>query len=258
MPTITISDPHGPHSLATARAIATPVNAIGGAFMLHPDTLNPGKAAGYPGGFSYYVVGRGGVLGDVDASVVVSAFAFFAPNLVRSLWEAGVVVEGARNASNRYALACAEWGRQRLGTFTHAERLAELLASVVDQADPTGLALFAGWQTQVRVDDALGRCYQLLHVLRELRGSVHIVAIVAHGITPLEALLGNPGSVGEAQAKRFGWDGEFPDAESLQAAFAAAEELTSALMARHLDVLSESEQNELITLVTEVNDIMNH
>ena len=33
--------------------------------------------------------------------------------------------------------------------------------------------------------------------------------------------------------------------------------LTSALMARHLDVLSESEQNELITLVTEVNDIMN-
>jgi hypothetical protein len=27
-------------------------------------------------------------------------------------------------------------------------------------------------------------------------------------------------------------------------------------MARHLDALSESEQNELITLVTEVNDIM--
>ena len=45
--------------------------------MLHPDTLTPGKAAGYPGGFAYYVVGRGGVLGDVDASVVVSAFAFF-------------------------------------------------------------------------------------------------------------------------------------------------------------------------------------
>ena len=82
------------------------------------------------------------------------------------------------------------------------------------------------------------------------------MAIVAHGITPLEALLVNPGSAGEAQAKRFGWDGEFPDAQSLQAAFAAAEELTNALMARHLDVLSEGEQNELITLVTEVNDIM--
>ena len=258
MPTITTSNPHGPHSLASARAIATPVNAVGGAFMLHPDTLNPGKAAGYPGGFSYYVVGRGGVLGDVDASVVVSAFAFFAPNLIRSLWEAGVVVEGARKASDRYALACAEWGRQRLGTFAHAERLAELLAKVVDQADPSGLALFAGWQTQARVDDALGRCYQLLHVLRELRGSVHIVAIVAHGITPLEALLVNPGSVGEAQAKRFGWEGEFPNAESLQSAFAAAEELTNALMARHLDVLSEGEQNELITLVTEVNDIMSN
>ena len=226
--------------------------------MLHPDTLNPGKAAGYPGGFSYYVVGRGGVLGDVDASVVVSAFAFFAPNLIRSLWEAGVVVEGARKASDRYALACAQWGRQRLGTFAHAERLTELLATVVDQADPSGLALFAGWQTQARVDDALGRCYQLLHVLRELRGSVHIAAIVAHGITPLEALLVNPGSVGEAQAKRFGWDGEFPDAQSLQAAFSEAEELTNAIMARHLDVLSEGEQNELITLVTEVNNIISN
>lgn len=139
--------------------------------MLHPDTLSPGKAAGYPGGFSYYVVGRGGVLGDVDASVVVSAFAFFAPSLVRSLWEAGVVVEGARKASDRYALACAEWGRQRLGAFAHAERLAELLAKIVDHADPTGLVLFAGWQTQACVDDALGRCYQLLHALRELRGA---------------------------------------------------------------------------------------
>lgn len=258
MPSITISNPNGPHSLATAQAIATPVNAIGGAFMLHPDTLNPGKAAGYPGGFSYYVVGRGGVLGDVDASVVVSAFAFFAPNLIRSLWDAGVVVEGARKASDRYALACAQWGRQRLGTFAHAERLAELLATIVDQADPSGLALFAGWQTQARVNDALGRCYQLLHVLRELRGSVHIVAIVAHGITPLEALLVNPGSAGDAQAKRFGWDGDFPNAESLHAASASAEELTNVLMARHLDVLSENEQNELITLVTEVNDLISH
>ena len=226
--------------------------------MLHPDTLSPGKAAGYPGGFSYYVVGRGGVLGDVDASVVVSAFAFFAPSLVRSLWDAGVAVEGARKASDRYALACAEWGRQRLGAFAHAERLAELLAKIVDHADPTGLALFAGWQTQSRVDDALGRCYQLLHVLRELRGSVHIVAIVAHGITPLEALLVNPGSTGEAQAKRFGWEGDFPNADSLHAAFASSEELTNVLMARHFDVLPESEQNELIALVSEVNDLISH
>ena len=226
--------------------------------MLHPDTLNPGKAAGYPGGFAYYVAGRGGVLGDVDASVVISAFAFFAPGLVRSLWDAGIAVEGARRASDRYALACAEWGRQRLGTFAQSERLAELLAKVVDHVDPSGLALFAGWQTQARVDDALGRCYQLLHILRELRGSVHIVAIVAHGLTPLEALLVNPGSAGEAQAKRFGWDGDFPNSDALHAAFASAERLTDVLMARHLNVLSEGEQNELVKLVSQVNDTLSH
>jgi hypothetical protein len=71
-------------------------------------------------------------------------------------------------------------------------------------------------------------------------------------------LLVNPGSAGDAQAKRFGWDGDFPNAESLHAAFASAEELTNVLMARHLDVLSENEQNELITLVTQANDNMSH
>ena len=228
--------------------------------MLHPETLTPGKEAGYPGGFSYYVAGRGGVLGDVDAAVVVSAFAFFAPALVRSLWESGIAVEGARAAGDRYALACADWGRRRLDEFAQipqaAERLAELLAKIVDQVDPSGLALFAGWQAQARVEDAHGRCYQLLHVLRELRGSVHIVAIVAHGLTPLEALLANPGSHGAEQAKRFGWDGQFPDPVEWRETFHHAEELTNALMARHLDVLNPTEQAELVALVTKVGSII--
>lgn len=240
----------------TAKRIAAPIGAAGGAFMLHPDVLQPGKDAGYPGGFSYYVVGRGGVLGDVDSNVVASAFGFFAPALVESLWDAGVGVEGARAGANRYARACALWGGARLARLNGVEELESLLGRVVDSADSTGLSLFAGWQVQPRVDDVPGRCYQLIHVMRELRGSCHIVAVVAHGMSPLAAILANPGSAGVDQAKRFGWEGPFPEARDLRETFESAEELTDQQMARHLAVLDESELERLAVLVLQAETLV--
>lgn len=216
--------------------------------MLHPDVLGPGKDAGYPGGFSYYVVGRGGVLGDVDADVVVSAFGFFAPPLVASLWNAGVVVEGAQSGARRYATACAEWGRRRLENFDESSRLADLVSKVVDNADVGGLSLFAGWRRVERPEDAAGRCYLLLHVLRELRGSVHLVACVASGLTPLDAVLANP-TGGVDQAEKFGWSGPYSIGADIGAKFSVAEDLTNELMGRHLDVLTDDELAELTRLV---------
>ncbi len=216
--------------------------------MLHPEVLGPGKEAGYPGGFAYYVVGRGGVLGDVDANVVVSAFGFFAPDLIASLWNAGVAVEGARAGARRYADGCVEWGRRRLGDFADAERLADLVGRVVDNADVGGLSLFAGWRSMDRPEDATGRCYLLLHVLRELRGSVHLVACVASGLTPLDAVLANPIG-GIDQAEKFGWTGPFTIGADLAGKFTVAEDLTNSLMARHLDVLTDDELSQLTELV---------
>lgn len=217
--------------------------------MLHPDVLGPGKQAGYPGGFSYYVVGRGGVLGDVDADVIVSAFGFFAPGLVSSLWNAGVVVEGARTGARRYADGCAAWGRSRLADFTGAERLADVLGRVVDAAEVGGLSLFSGWRGVERPTDAAGRCYLLIHVARELRGSVHLLSCVASGLTPRDAVLANPNG-GADQAEKFGWSGPFDLAPDAAEMFARAEDLTDRLMARHLDVLTDDEQRELTELVT--------
>lgn len=230
--------------------------------MLHPEVLGPGREAGY-GGFAYYVVGRGGVLGDVDAKVVASAFGFFAPGLVSKLWDDGVTVEGARAGARRYAAACADFGRRRLGGFAGAGRLAELVDRITSSADNSALALFAGWQAQPLPDDATGRCYQLLHVLRELRGSAHVVAVVASGLTPLEAVIANPSNsspenASSAQAERFGWSGPFPDAAALRDQFAHAESLTDDIMARAIAVLSGAEQEELIRLVTEAHSLISH
>lgn len=45
------------------------IGTIGAAFYFHPDTLARGKAAGLDG-FRFYILGRGGVLGDVEPAVV--------------------------------------------------------------------------------------------------------------------------------------------------------------------------------------------
>lgn len=233
--------------LDSVRAMQAPVMDAGGRWMLHPEVLSPCKDAGYANGFVYYVTGRGGVLGDVAADVIVSSFAFFEPGLVRKMWEGGVGVEGPRESAVRYGAACATFGRSRLQGFAGAARLAELAEQLAMGVDPSGLTLFAGWRAEPLPDDAEGRAYFLTHVLRELRGSAHIVAVIAEGLHPRDAVLV---SGGEATAQRFGWTGPFPEIEPLRAVRAAAEERTDAIMERLVaSVLNEAEAAELAGLV---------
>ncbi|MGI9594675.1 MAG: helix-turn-helix domain-containing protein, partial [Acidimicrobiales bacterium] len=56
--------------------MAGPIGAAGAAFYVNPDTLARGKELGLDG-FRFYVLGRGGVMGDVPAKVVESAFGYF-------------------------------------------------------------------------------------------------------------------------------------------------------------------------------------
>jgi hypothetical protein len=236
--------------LDAVRAMQAPVMDVGGRWMLHPEVLGPSKDAGYPNGFSFYVTGRAGVLGDVDADVVVSAFAFFEPGLLSKLWESGVVVEGARAAAARYGAACAEYGRSRLAGFAGAGRLAELIEKLVLGVDPSGLPLFAGWRAEQLPSDAPARAFFLVHVLREMRGSAHIVAVIAEGIHPRDAVLV---SGGEATAQRFGWAGPFAEIEPLRAVRAAAEDRTDAIMERLVaSVLDAAEAAELAALTVEL------
>jgi hypothetical protein len=228
------------------RALTQPSGNLGGMWLLHPEVLQAGREAGYPNGYAYYVTGRGGVLGDVDADVVSSAFGFFEPGLVRKMWQAGVAVEGARAAGARYTEACAGFGRTRLAGFDGAARLAELAGRVASDVDGAGLALFAGWRAEPLPDEAEARAFLLMHVLRELRGSVHILAVVADGLHPRDAVLA---SGGPAQAKQFGWSEPYPDVAP--AAKAAAEALTDTILCGlYAAVLTDAEAAELVTLVT--------
>ena len=229
----------------SVRALTEPVGALGGMWMLAPEVLAPCREVGYPNGYAYYVTGRGGVLGDVDADVVASAFGFFAPSLVRKMWEVGVVVEGARACARRYGDACAQYGRTRTEGYAGIERLATLAEQVAMNADATGLALFAGWRAEPLPADAPGRACFLLHVLRELRGSVHVLAVAASGLGPRDAVLATGGP---DHAKQFGWPEPYPVLEP--GAKDASEALTDrVLTSLYGAVLTDDEAAELAELV---------
>jgi len=229
----------------SVRSLTEPVGALGGMWMLAPEVLAPCRDVGYPNGYAYYVTGRGGVLGDVDAGVVASAFGFFESQLVRKMWEAGVAVEGARASAHRYGEACAQYGRTRAHGFAGIERLATLTEQVALNVDAAGLALFAGWRAEPLPVDAAGRACLLLHVLRELRGSVHVLAVAASGLWPRDAVLATGGP---DHAKQFGWPEPYP--ELAAGAKDASEALTDAVLIRlYGAVVSDDEAAELAELV---------
>ena len=242
-------------SAECVRALAGPVGDLGARWMLHPETLQAGTDAGYANGFAWYTAGRGGVLGDVDADVVISSFAYFEPKLVRKMWDAGTAVEGARAAGRRYAKACADWGQKRLAGVAGMDRLAALADKVIDEASVEGLTLFAGWRAEERPADAGAHAYFDIHLLRELRGCVHIIATTAQGLSALESILTDANG-GPARAKNFGWPEPFPDTAALSARRQAAEADTDRMLGRFYEVLTPAERAELVQLVNTAKEAL--
>lgn len=231
-----------------ATSVKGPIGRLGGAFMIS----RYAKAAAVQHGltadvWSAYFVGRCGVLGDVDADVVTAAAAFYPADVVRLAWDAGRGAVPPAAAAARYAQACQEWGRARLAGLAGAGRLADLAELVADGAEVTGLPLFAGWRAMPRPADPEGRAAQALHVLREHRGGLHALAVVAVGLSPRQAVLA--GSGGEANARFFGWPGPYEDVSHLAGLRTAAEDLTDRLVAPAFEVLDRDEQAELAGLL---------
>ena len=228
----------------TAARTAVPIVTGGGAFMLHPETTARGEACGLDFG-SFYALGRGGVLGDVDADVVISAFAFFEPGLVRAIWDGARATMTPAEGATKYAEACAAWGRDHLAGVDDLDELATLLDKVSRAASPIGAPLFAGWRAMPLPDDAPGRAMQLLHVLRELRGGLHVVAVLAAGMTPREALM----VAGPDSIVLFGWTEPYPDPEPHRSAHAEVEATTNRLVAPAFEILDAGERDRLVGLL---------
>lgn len=245
-------------SLELTRATAPALGDMGARYMLHPETAAIGTEAGYANGWAWYFTGRGGVLGDVDAGVVASAFGFFGEPMVRMMWEQGLPVEGARAAGRRYAAACAEFGRKRLQGAPGLERFCELADRVIGALDVSGLSLLAALRAEAAPSDLPGRAYWYVTLLREWRGCEHIVAVRASGLTAAQAVLTNYPDMEKnvKEASRRGFGEGHPDATPLVPLRRKAEDLTDTLQAAGYEVLSGSERAEFAGLVAGLKAVL--
>ena len=225
------------------QAVSPKIANLGGAFYFTPETLARGKELGIDG-FRFYILGRGGVLGDVEPRVVSSAFGYFNPPVIERLWNSGRTTIAPRDAGREYLECCRELGRRRLAGV---EGLAEFCAAaeaVNAAADPAGLALYAGISAEPLASDLPGRAQQLITVLREHRGSVHLLAVVANGLAPMMAhLLRRPNDMAT-----FGYDVEhLPVAtDDDRAKHRAAEEMTDRLLEPAYSVLDPAASRAMV------------
>ncbi|MFI5720494.1 hypothetical protein [Nocardia sp. NPDC051750] len=236
--------------MSIGRTVNRHIQELGGGFMFSREARMYAAETGIDEFFGPYTRGRGGVLGEVDADVVTAAFGFFPEQSIRTAWES--VSLPAEKAAQRYAQACQEFGRRKLGGFEESARLAALLETVVAAAYPAGLPLFAGWRAMPLPTDAPARVMQLAHVLRELRGGLHLLAVRAAGITPLQAVLisGSPLNDGPGQARWYGWPEPFEEiTDEHRGAWEQAESVTDDLIAPAFAALDQAESADLVTLV---------
>jgi hypothetical protein len=223
-------------------AISPSIGKAGAAFYFHPDTLARGKELGLDG-FRFYMLGRGGVLGDVESDVVASAFGYFHRSLVARIWSTAKARCNPREAARAYLECCAHLGRSTLAGVEGLSEFCEAAEAIIAATNPSGLSLYAGIAAEPRVDDLPGRTMQLVAVLRELRGSTHLLAVVASGVAPEVAhAIRRPNDVAT-----FGWDPAPEVTDADRANLDAAEALTVRLLIKAYDALDDGAKAALLS-----------
>ncbi len=163
------------------RAVAAPTGDIGASFYFRPETVARAKHLGLDG-FRFYFLGRGGVLGDVEASVVRSAFGYFHPDIVDRMWSSAAAVLPPRVAAREY-LACAhEHGRRTFTDVPGLDAYVDAASTVIANVEGVSMPLFAGVRAEPVPGDAPAAAMHQAMVLREMRGSAHLLALTAVGL----------------------------------------------------------------------------
>lgn len=219
------------------------INDTGWAYYFTPETVARGTELGLKGP-QFYFIGRGGLLGDCDASVVTAAFGYFNPDVIRRAWESAMTVIAPREAGLAHWLCSAETGRAKLADVPNLAAFVDAADAVNAAADPEALALYAAFKSAPLVDDLPGRAMQLVSILREFRGSAHLIAVRASGLSGKQAhFIKRPNDVA-----MFGWTPE--DAphidDSTRAALDAAERLTDAIVMPAYAVLTDAQRTALV------------
>lgn len=227
-------------ALTAARESGPAVTNLTSFFMIAPETFAKGAELGFEG-LDFYVTGRGGALGDVDADIVAAAFVFFEPSMVRTQWDAGRAVMAPLDAARGFASCLGDWTETNVPADFETARLAELAERLVSTASPAGAPLFAGWRSNIEAPTGPAAATFAMNAIRELRNAFHGIAVITSGLTIQEAVSHRSPHM----AGLFGW-GDPIDTAEIADVWAGAEEATDRAMARAFEVLDEAERQEFV------------
>ena len=219
------------------------IGDLGAAFYFIPETLGVGKAMGL-GGMEFYVQGRAGQMGNTEPEAVAAAFGYFKPALLKSVLDAANAKSEPRVTGAAFMNACATLSRAKLSGIANLEAFVAVLEKVNDAADGDGLALYAAVNSEKLADDAAGRALQLIAILREYRGSAHLVALRAAGVDSKTAhYMKRPD-----MWKQFGYTEEEAPVitDAIKAARDEAERITDLIVEPAYAVLSDAERTVLV------------
>ena len=218
------------------------INDTGWAYYFTPTTMARGTELGLKGP-QFYFIGRGGLLGNCDSSVVAAAFGYFNPDVVKRAWDSSRQVIDPLVAGRAHLECSAVTGREKLSNVANLHSFIAAADKVNDAANPEALALYSAFKSESLVTDTPGRAMQLVSVLREFRGSAHLVAVRAMGLTGKQAhFIKRPNDIA-----MFGWSAE--DAPQIdddaRRRLDEAERLTDQIVAPAFAVLDEQERADL-------------
>lgn len=218
------------------------INEAGGRYYFDADTMAKGKELGLDA-FRFYFLGRGGVLGNVEPAVIVAAFGYFSPGVVEAMWSSARQIMDPREAARAY-LACADhFGAQRLDGLDVLDGFNDAAEAIVDAVDRSALPLFAGIAAEPLPEDPAARAFRNVCILRELRGSLHLLAIVANGVAPSVAhAIRRPDDVA-----MFGWETSPEISDADRAQLLAADELTDRLLVPPVEALDDAQRDAFVT-----------
>ncbi|OJF09486.1 SCO6745 family protein [Couchioplanes caeruleus] len=231
-----------------AAANARPgLTSLVGAFAESPQTLRRARLMGLSG-WAYHVSARAGVLGDVRPETVAAAIGFIAPEAVTDGWEAAAKTTPPVEVATWHLHELCRWGVDQLGGFPRLTRLLDLSKRVVSAVDCAGLTLFAAWRAMPVPDTSPGaQAAVLLHLMHEHWLGVHVVAVRASGLTPLQAIIAGP--EGETGAVAFGWQPPYPPAGPIVRRLMWAESVAGSLAGQAYATLDRAERIELVGLL---------
>ena len=169
----------------------TMTGPVHGFIYFAPEATEEYDALGLPASHHYFA-SRGAALGAVPAEVVVATFFNFPPYMAEAAipdaWSIAspAAIQAARMRAAGRVL------RRLAGDALDADGVAEataLAGRMIDGVGDAGRPLAAGNRAVPEPDDPWERLWQRITVIREWRGDVHVAALVAASVDPVEALL---------------------------------------------------------------------